>query len=583
MSSSSMETDRLIQSYLSSTLVSEEAERLIELAEADPGVLDSLIRQLRINAMLKDIMRGGLIQASLAQKVAEQIEHRDHPLAYHFHHHPVLLTLAGLLTFSAAVLLPVFLWLGGFFSRPIPSVTDSRPIVVVKETVIEKEKPVPSVAVLESAFEALWEDRDNAPEIGAPLFPGELRLLDGVIKIRFHTGAVVLVEGRSTVRLLTQDRTACLTGKLSAVIPESAVGFRVDLLKTSIIDLGTVFSVEVSGDRSEVQTLLGAVLSTHPSQQEKTILKGGEALRIDSANRTQRYRADLSLLEAITSLANAASENEQDSYEHFKQKRQRRQRVLLPDVQVIATKGISERAPENTLGAFRHALEFPVDACELDVLMAADGELFVQYPEVAEKYSSKKQSIRQMTSARVRAVKLPYKKSGSALPPEETRIPTLDEVLEVLAPSSCMIVIDVFENSAVEPVLEKIRNHSIRDRVILTTPSSEIVSAFKRADPAFCVGLLVDPGKTSSEKDKVHKILSAADRCEADFVRIYVSHCSASLFSSLKKEGLPVWCYFSADDDESRHFEKLLEIGVDGIMTTRADLLIPMKKQTPLP
>ena len=43
-------------------------------------------------------------------------------------------------------------------------------------------------------------------------------------------------------------------------------------------------------------------------------------------------------------------------------------------VQRVAHRGGSALAPENTLAAFRNALNFPVDAIELDVHMSRDGQ-----------------------------------------------------------------------------------------------------------------------------------------------------------------------------------------------------------------
>jgi len=46
-------------------------------------------------------------------------------------------------------------------------------------------------------------------------------------------------------------------------------------------------------------------------------------------------------------------------------------------VEIIAHRGFSARAPENTLGAFELGWKHQTDACELDVYLTADGKTAV--------------------------------------------------------------------------------------------------------------------------------------------------------------------------------------------------------------
>ena len=55
---------------------------------------------------------------------------------------------------------------------------------------------------------------------------------------------------------------------------------------------------------------------------------------------------------------------------------------------IIAHRGASKQAPENTMSAFQRALELGADGIELDVHMSADGYLVVIHDETADRTST---------------------------------------------------------------------------------------------------------------------------------------------------------------------------------------------------
>jgi glycerophosphoryl diester phosphodiesterase len=90
---------------------------------------------------------------------------------------------------------------------------------------------------------------------------------------------------------------------------------------------------------------------------------------------------------------------------------------------VIAHRGASWNAPENSLAAFRLAVEAGADYVELDVQASRDGELVVFHDLGLERLTNGRGALRHRTLAELRELDL---RAGG-------RIPTLDEVLELLA------------------------------------------------------------------------------------------------------------------------------------------------------
>jgi glycerophosphoryl diester phosphodiesterase len=89
--------------------------------------------------------------------------------------------------------------------------------------------------------------------------------------------------------------------------------------------------------------------------------------------------------------------------------------------EIVAHRGASRERPENTLAAFRRAVELGADGVELDVHRAADGVIVVHHDTAVTDAGGKATPITALTSIELAA----YRVRGEP-------IPQLAEVLEVL-------------------------------------------------------------------------------------------------------------------------------------------------------
>lgn len=90
-------------------------------------------------------------------------------------------------------------------------------------------------------------------------------------------------------------------------------------------------------------------------------------------------------------------------------------------VQVIAHRGGPVHAPENTLAAFRNAIDQGVSWLEFDVQMTRDGELVVIHDETVDRTTDGTGAVRDLTLAQVRALD-----AGGG-----ERVPTFQEVVDL--------------------------------------------------------------------------------------------------------------------------------------------------------
>jgi hypothetical protein len=136
-----------------------------------------------------------------------------------------------------------------------------------------------AVAVLNRTADAQWNGREEIPRLGAPLEPGWLRLEAGLAQVVFYSGARVVVEGPTELRLISQNEAALRQGRIVVEVPPEASGFRVDTPHTAVTDLGTSFGLEVKDRRTELHLFKGKVkLRSGAGAADQTLQEGSGAL-----------------------------------------------------------------------------------------------------------------------------------------------------------------------------------------------------------------------------------------------------------------------------------------------------------------
>lgn len=159
---------------------------------------------------------------------------------------------------------------------------------------------------------------------------------------------------------------------------------------------------------------------------------------------------------------------------------------------VIAHRGYSAGAPENTLAAFEAALRVGADLLELDVAMDAEGIPVVIHDDTLERTSDALGNVADLTAAQLRSID-----AGSWFSPAYTgqRIPTLADVVALVArhPGAGLLV--EFKGSwspaEVHVAAAVVRAGGIADRSILQSFDRGTVAALRDVAPDVRRALLV--------------------------------------------------------------------------------------------
>ena len=162
---------------------------------------------------------------------------------------------------------------------------------------------------------------------------------------------------------------------------------------------------------------------------------------------------------------------------------------------VWAHRGASGYAPENTLDAFRKAVEMGADGIELDVQMTKDGELVVIHDETINRVSNGKGWVKDYTYEELK--KFNFNKTHLEYTKEE--IPTLEQVYRLIKPTNLTINVEiktgiVFYPGIEERVLELTERLGMKEHVIYSSFNHYTIRKIKELDPQAKTGMLYEDG-----------------------------------------------------------------------------------------
>jgi len=149
----------------------------------------------------------------------------------------------------------------------------------------------------------------------------------------------------------------------------------------------------------------------------------------------------------------------------------------LGDVQVIAHRGASHAAPENTLAAFHLAVEQGSDWLEFDVWKSRDGALVVIHDETVDRTTNGTGAVRDLTLEQLRALD-----AGQG-----QKIPTAGEVI-ALAKSAGVLVLPEAKGSArdagiEQALLEQLAAADYLERAVIQSFDAASLLRFRQLDP----------------------------------------------------------------------------------------------------
>jgi glycerophosphoryl diester phosphodiesterase len=224
---------------------------------------------------------------------------------------------------------------------------------------------------------------------------------------------------------------------------------------------------------------------------------------------------------------------------------------------VVAHRGASGHAPENTMRSFQLAVEMDADAIELDVHLTADGELAVIHDDTLDRTTDRIGAVAALTMAQIR----------EADAGDGERVPTLGEVLQWL-PEGIGLVVEIKARAAVDEAVAALGGHDVHrsGRASLISFDEPAIERARELDPTLTTGYLLVPGQPI-----VPALEWATERGHAG-VHPWEGDLGmdpAPILSQAVAYGRQVGCYVVDDPERMKH---LAAFGLWGFVTNLPDV-----------
>ena len=244
----------------------------------------------------------------------------------------------------------------------------------------------------------------------------------------------------------------------------------------------------------------------------------------------------------------------------------------MDQVEIIAHRGESHDAPENTLAAFWLAWGQEADAIELDVHVTKDGHLIVCHDPDTRRTTGVPGAIRESTLEALRALDAGSWK-GAAWAGE--RLPTLDEVLETVPEDSrCFIEVKCGPEAA--PALVRSIGSSVRrtEQIAVISFREDTLAEAKRRlpeIPAYFLASVRRDSDTGRLLPDVDALIETARQVGASGLDLSFHALDDPMIAErIRSVGLELYVW-TIDDLETA--QRAAAIGVNGITSNRPSWL----------
>lgn len=231
---------------------------------------------------------------------------------------------------------------------------------------------------------------------------------------------------------------------------------------------------------------------------------------------------------------------------------------------IIAHRGASAYAKENTLESFGKAIDIGADMIEFDVRRTKDHVLIALHDELLEGMPIKELTFQEI-------LKIARNKGY--------RPATFEEVLQYTT-AKVKLDVELKEEGYEQEVLELLTRYFKKDQFVMTSFYDSCLSRIKENDPNIQVGLILG---ISKPKNPIHTRFSEffplgrCRRAKADFLVPHWRLLRLGFLERVKRENKPVFVW--TVNDQEMIWKWLQEERIDGIITDRPDLALSLRQK----
>jgi len=232
----------------------------------------------------------------------------------------------------------------------------------------------------------------------------------------------------------------------------------------------------------------------------------------------------------------------------------------------IAHRGTSGTRPENTVAAFRRAIEIGADFIELDVRATADGAAVVMHDSTVDRTTNGSGRVAELTLRQIQALD-----AGSWFSPEFAgeRAPTLVEVAS-LAAGKIALSIELKETGVEQQAIAAVRQ-AADGRSLISSFHDQCLARVRQLDPQTRVGLIV--GIDPLSEDEIARLIRRAQGLGASILALSHRGITPELVAAAARAGISIIAWTVDNREDMR---RMMELGITGITTNYPEVLNDM-------
>ncbi|HUT94676.1 MAG TPA: glycerophosphodiester phosphodiesterase [Thermoguttaceae bacterium] len=239
-------------------------------------------------------------------------------------------------------------------------------------------------------------------------------------------------------------------------------------------------------------------------------------------------------------------------------------------MEIIAHRGASHTAPENTLSAVNLAWQRGTDAVEIDVRLTGDGRIVVLHDKTTERTTGESWQVAERTLDELQSLDAGSWKDAAFA---GERIPTLEEILATV-PDGKRLFIEIKSTAEILPEFERVLAASGKqpDQTVIISFDFDTVRAAKSRMPKLPVYWI--QGTSPSRNEKTGAVVAPPaeliEKCRGaglDGLDLkYDGELTCEIVDSMHRLGLGLYVWTVNEPEDAR---RLVALGVDGITTDR--------------
>lgn len=236
---------------------------------------------------------------------------------------------------------------------------------------------------------------------------------------------------------------------------------------------------------------------------------------------------------------------------------------LKSKFQGFVHRGDASNYVENTLEAFKSAKSLGYHCIETDLRETKDGKVITFHDKNLKRITGSNVAINRSNLSDIRMRRLPKNES----------IPTLDELLEELPDS--FFNLDLKAPNMEEKVLKKIKSHNAQDRICLGSFNSNTIRKINILEPK----IITSMGLAQVIVYKFFNIKNNSKLIQVPISWNGIKVVTKKFINKLHNDDLKIHVWTINRETE---MQRLIDMGVDGIMTDNAIGLMKVMKKNKL-